>query len=154
MENSKIEWTDNTFNPWIGCQKVSPRLRPMLRRDAQWTIDTGGVEWGLHGERKRTSEENWKKPLRWEATGARVGKAWIRVFCARHLADAVDNKVPTEWRVDLFELICETPHLDWMLLTKRPENIEKMLEKATSHLKPWPWTNVLAWRNRRGLTSL
>jgi protein gp37 len=50
--------------------------------------------------------------------------------------------VPAEWRVELFELISETPHLDWLLLTKRPRNIKKMLERATSGLKPWPWPNV------------
>jgi protein gp37 len=63
------------------------------------------------------------------------------VFCAS-LADVWDNKVPAEWRAELFELICQTPHLDWLLLTKRPGNIEKMLVRATLHLRPWPWPNV------------
>jgi protein gp37 len=49
-----------------------------------------------------------------------------RVFCAS-LADVWDNKVPRQWRTDLFELIYSTPELDWLLLTKRPENIAKML---------------------------
>ena len=86
------------------------------------------------------SEQNWKNPLRWDRQAHESGRR-IRVFCAS-LADIWDNKVPPEWRVELFELIGETPHLDWLLLTKRPGNIEKMLERATSHLKPWPWPNV------------
>jgi hypothetical protein len=49
-----------------------------------------------------------------------------RVFCASH-ADVFDNQVPAEWRADLFDLIRATPWLDWMLLTKRPQNIRKML---------------------------
>jgi protein gp37 len=61
-----------------------------------------------------------------------------RVFCAS-LADVFDNRVPKEWRLDLWHLITQTPELDWLLLTKRPENIAKMI--------PWraggePWSNV------------
>jgi protein gp37 len=54
-----------------------------------------------------------------------------RVFCAS-LADVFDNKADAEWRSDLFQLIAATPALDWLLLTKRPQNIEKMLPKS------WP----------------
>src|SRR3954468_1422847 len=97
MENSKIEWTDHTFNPWIGCQKVSPGCDHCYAEalmDTRW----GKVEWGPHGERKRTSEANWKQPLKWarQANGRRP-----RVFCAS-LADVFDNRVPKEWRLDLW----------------------------------------------------
>ncbi len=88
-ENSKIEWTTHTFNPWIGCQKVSPGCDHCYAEalmDTRW----GKVKWGPHGERKRTSEANWKQPLRWAkaANGTRP-----RVFCAS-LADVFDNQVP------------------------------------------------------------
>jgi protein gp37 len=48
------------------------------------------------------------------------------VFCAS-LADVFDNQAPSAWREDLFELIRECDLLDWLLLTKRPQNIAKML---------------------------
>lgn len=121
-ENSKIEWTDHTFNPWIGCQKVSPGCdhcyAESLSKRYGWT------EWGPHGERKRTSEANWRRPLKW----ARDARSWHRrprVFCAS-LADWLDNQVPTAWRGDLGRLIAATPELDWLLLTKRPENYVKL----------------------------
>jgi protein gp37 len=63
------------------------------------------------------------------------------VFCAS-LADVWDNQAPKEWPRDLFQLIAETPELDWQLLTKRPENIAKMLPAAIDGLGPWPWRNV------------
>lgn len=138
-ENSKIEWTDHTFNPWVGCQKVSPGCDHCYAEalmDTRW----GKVQWGPHGERKRTSEANWKLPLRW-AHKARLHNATLlgrevrpRVFCAS-LADVFDNQVPIEWRSDLFDLIALTPELDWLLLTKRPENIHKMFPVG-------PWPNV------------
>jgi protein gp37 len=139
VENSKIEWTDNTFNPWIGCQKVSPGCDHCYA-EAMMDHRYGKVQWGPHGERKRTSEENWKKPLRWERQASESGRR-IRVFCAS-LADIWDNKVPRDWRADLFGLISETPNLDWLLLTKRPSNIERMVDKAISNMKSWPWPNV------------
>lgn len=125
-ENSKIEWTDHTFNPWIGCQKVSPGCDHCYAETLSNRY--GWVTWGPHGERKRTSEGNWRKPLQWAKAARGTGKR-PRVFCAS-LADWLDNQVPTEWRSDLDDLIQETPELDWLLLTKRPENYER--------LAPWP----------------
>jgi protein gp37 len=122
-EHSKIEWTHHTFNPWIGCQKVSPGCDRCYAE--AWAKRYGWVEWGPHGNRKRTSEANWRKPLQW-AKAARCTKQRHRVFCAS-LADVFDNQVPKEWRRDLWRLISETPGLDWLLLTKRPENIERFL---------------------------
>lgn len=120
-ENSKIEWTDHTFNPWIGCTKVGPGCDNCY---AEHLMDhrLHRVEWGADGERSRTSAANWRKPVAWNnATGGRQ-----RVFCAS-LADVFDNKVPHEWREDLWRLILRTPRLDWLLLTKRIGNAKNML---------------------------
>ena len=122
-ENSKIEWTTHTFNPWIGCQKVSPGCDHCYAETLAKRY--GWVEWGPHGERKRTSESNWKKPRQWAKAAAKAGVR-PRVFCSS-LADVFDNRVPPEWRSDLFDLIAGTPELDWLLLTKRPENAARML---------------------------
>jgi protein gp37 len=120
-ENSKIEWTDHTFNPWIGCQKVSPGC-DRCYAEAMMDHRYHRVEWGPHGERKRTSVANWRKPRQWARAANRTRP---RVFCAS-LADVFDNQVPSEWRSDLFDLIAATPELDWLLLTKRPENLVRM----------------------------
>lgn len=139
MQNSKIEWTDHTFNPWIGCQKVSPGCDHCYA-ETMMDLRYHKVEWGPHGERKRTSDANWRKPLQWDRQ-ARAQRRRAKVFCAS-LADVWDNRVPEEWRADLFRLIARTRHLDWLLLTKRPENIRKMLPPAISGLGFWPWKNV------------
>lgn len=121
-ENSKIEWTDHTFNPWIGCQNVSPGCDHCYA-EAMMDHRYGKVKWGPHGERVRTSPGNWRKPLQW-AKAANANRP--RVFCAS-LADVFDNRAPEGARADLFALIRSTPQLDWLLLTKRPQNISKML---------------------------
>lgn len=135
-ENSKIEWTDHTFNPWVGCTKISPACDHCYAEG--WAKRTGGAAlW--RGERRRTTEANWRQPLKWnreaEASGIRR-----KVFCAS-LADVFDNQVPAEWRADLWRLIDETPGIDWLLLTKRPQNIVKMMPAV------WIWPPSAMPRN-------
>ena len=151
MENSKIEWTHHTFNPWIGCTKVSPGC---LHCYAETLMDTryGRVKWGKGQPRSRTSAANWKKPRQWNRqveisnSGWRAGislgntekelldRGFIkphrpRVFCAS-LADWLDDEVPIQWLADLMRLIAETPNLDWLLLTKRPQNFRSRIHAA------------------------
>lgn len=117
MENSKIEWTDHTFNPWIGCKKVS--LGCQYCYAEAMSNRYGWAAWG-NGTRKRTSEANWRKPFAWNRKAQQEGQR-KRVFCAS-LADVFeDNDQIIDWRLDLFEIIAKTPWLDWLLLTKRPE---------------------------------
>jgi protein gp37 len=88
----------------------------------------GHAQWGNH-PRNRTSEANWRKPYQWNAKGKEFKNKHgrrQRVFCAS-MADVFDNQVSKEWRHDLFELIRDCKRLDWLLLTKRPQNIRRML---------------------------
>jgi len=129
-ENSKIEWTDHTFNPWEGCQKVGPGCDHCYAetRNARFAGGTA-VNWGPGAPRRRTSASNWELPKRWDAQAEAFmnqhGRRQ-RVFCAS-LADVFDNAVDPQWRADLFALIATTPNLDWLLLTKRIGNVASML---------------------------
>lgn len=122
-ENTKIEWAHHSFNPWYGCQKVSPACDHCYAEG--WAKRSGLVQWGAGAERRRSSPSNWKDPIKWNAEAQRMGIRY-RVFCAS-LADVFDNAVPGEWRTDLWALIRATPHLDWLLLTKRISNALEML---------------------------
>lgn len=143
--DSKIEWTDHTFNPWIGCTAVSPACDHCYA-EVSTPARALGVAWGPNAERRRTSEATWRQPLAWNRKAQREGRRF-KVFCAS-LADVFDNQVPADWRADLWALIASTPHLDWLLLTKRPQNIAKMLPGAYVEqlvgrdLPAWPWPNV------------
>jgi protein gp37 len=140
MMNSKIEWCDHTFNPWVGCTKISPACDHCYAEG--WAKRTGGAAlW--QGERRRTSVQNWRQPLKWDRAAASAGVR-AKVFCAS-LADVFDNQVPQEWRTDLWALIRSTPHLDWLLLTKRPQNIEKFVPfdwPDTGYQNVWLGTTV------------
>ena len=115
-ETTKIQWTHHTFNPWVGCTKVSPGCANCYAE-----VDTPsrvfGVKWGKGNQRHRTSEANWKKPLTYNRKAAKAGTR-SRIFCAS-LCDVFDSEVPQFWRDDLWALIEKCSHLDWQLLTKR-----------------------------------
>ena len=154
-ENSKIEWTDHTFNPWMGCTKISAGCKFCYAErdmDKHWKR----VQWGPQGTRVKTSPDYWDKPRKWNMTvwvecsvcGWRgvydvnglcpsclhpmdsvMRTAHARVFCAS-LADVFEDRNElAPWRRDLFDLIERTPNLDWLLLTKRPENVVQSLPK-------------------------
>lgn len=123
--NSAIEWTDHTFNPWTGCQRVSPGCDHCYAEALSKRAPRTFGSWLPGGPRKRTSEEYWKQPLRWNRKAEKEGVR-RRVFCAS-MADVFDNQASADWREDLWALIHDTPNLDWLLLTKRPQNIMKML---------------------------
>lgn len=137
--NSKIEWCHHTFNPWVGCTKISAACDHCYAEG--WAKRSGHSElWA--GERRRTTSANWQQPVKWDAAAKTAGERH-RVFCAS-LADVFDNQVPTRWRDDLWFLIDRTPHLDWLLLTKRPQNIEKFLPDVRTGILSWEsgWSNV------------
>lgn len=121
-EETEIAWTDSTFNPWWGCTKVGPGCDNCYAN----ALDkrTGGDHWGAHTTPRTMSDENWKKPLRWNKQAATTGPR--KVFCAS-MCDVFDNNAPAGQRERLWDLIRQTPNLQWQLLTKRVGNIRKYL---------------------------
>lgn len=137
-DNTAIEWADATWSPWVGCTKISPACDYCYA--AAWATRTGSPElW--QGERRRTSEAYWQKPLKWEREAIATGNR-PRIFPS--LCDPFDNQVPQRWRDDFWHRIDQTAHLLWLLLTKRPQNILKMLPDPRTGVRPWGngWPNV------------
>jgi protein gp37 len=146
-DKTLIAWTDHTLNPWMGCFKVSQGCTNCYA-DA---LTSGRMGLDVFGhdtsKRQRTSAALWNRPRRWERDalqgelGAR-GKGPHMVFCAS-LADVFEDAPgPNEWRKDLWQLIHDTPYLDWQLLTKRPENIARMLPDTWGDNQWGYWPNV------------
>ena len=152
-DTTKIEWAHSTFNPWIGCTKVSPGCLNCYAEKETFTRAQraqGRELWGKGQPRWRTSAALWAKPHRWNeqeggirraicpkcgwrdsyldvcptpdclTLGSEMAKERLRVFPS--MCDWLDDEVPLEWLRDFLKLIQSTPNLDWLLLTKRPEN--------------------------------
>lgn len=126
-KDSRIEWTHHTFNPWWGCVKVSAACDHCYAE--AWARRLGEDLWGPRSERRFFGDEHWKQPLRWNRDAAESGIR-RRVFCAS-MADVFENRkdlIPH--RLRLLELIATTPHLDWLLLTKRIHLVHRQLPKG------------------------
>ncbi len=125
-KETSIEWTHHTFNPWWGCVKVSAACDHCYAET--WAKRLGEDVWGPLAERRFFSDAHWKEPLKWNRE-AKIAGVRRRVFCAS-MADVFENRkdlIPH--RLRLLELIGETPHLDWLLLTKRIHLVKKQLPK-------------------------
>jgi protein gp37 len=124
-ENTGIEWAHHTLNSWIGCTKLGPGCDHCYAET--WDKQGEVVRWGPHAVRTRTKENTRNQALRWNRATEKAGVRH-RVFSAS-LSDVFDNhgSIEDEWRKDLGDLILATPHLDWLLLTKRIQNAKKML---------------------------
>lgn len=122
-ENSKIEWTDHTFNPWWGCTKISPGCDLCYAK--VHSTRYGFNVWGHGQERRVFGDQHWDQPRKWDRRAQR-DSVRRRVFCAS-MADVFDAEAPATELPKLWALIRETPALDWQLLTKRPNRIHRVL---------------------------
>lgn len=122
-EGSKIQWTHHSFNPWWGCQRVSPGCERCYAESFAKRV--GLKVWGANAERRFFGDKHWNEPRKWNAKAEAAGERH-RVFCAS-MADVFEDRPElAEHRERLWRLIAETPSLDWLLLTKRPENIRRL----------------------------
>jgi protein gp37 len=125
-ENSKIEWCHHTYNHWIGCTKVSPGCANCYAEAENHRRKWATEGWGPGKPRKLTSERNHSQPFAWDRKAKISGKRH-RVFCSS-LADWLDDEVPVQWLVRLLATIRRCRHLDWLMLTKRPQNFLGRME--------------------------
>ena len=118
-----ISWCDHTFNPWWGCTKVSAGCAHCYAETLANRYSPG--LWG--GTKRRTFGA--KQPLAWNAAALRAGVR-RRVLCGS-MCDVFDaDGIGLEHeRRGLWQLIDDTPNLDYLLLTKRAENMAEMLPK-------------------------
>jgi protein gp37 len=123
-KNSRIEWAHHTFNPWWGCTKISEACRHCYAET--WSKRVGQNVWGVKAKRRFFGDEHWSEPLHWNKQ-ARELSMRFRVFCAS-MADVFEDRRDLDvWRDKLWELIAATPRLDWLLLTKRPEVVARLV---------------------------
>lgn len=140
-EQTGISWTSHTFNPWWGCQKVSEACRNCYaeatdKRD----MFKEGTHWGPTAPRRFFGDKHWKEPLKWDRKAFEWGER-RRVFVAS-MADVFEDREDLKpHRLRLWQLIKRCTNLDWLLLTKRPQNMPAMIPWLASHeqrLDEWP----------------
>ena len=135
MKNSTIQWTTHTLNPWWGCSKVSPGCAHCYAETLEQPV------WQRRlGPERRAPFHVWAEPHKWNCAALATGER-ARVFCASMSDVFEDREDLIPHRARLFRLIDDTPSLNWLLLTKRPENIKRL---SPSLGQPNVWLGVSA----------
>lgn len=138
--DSDIQWTNHTFNPWWGCAKISPGCKHCYADSFSKRV--GLQVWGQDAPRRFFGDKHWNDPRRWHKAAVKAGVRQ-RVFCAS-MADVFEDRPDLiEPRRRLFSLIEECEGLDWLLLTKRPENVRRLV--------PPKWLHLVGCASPRGL---
>lgn len=121
-----IEWCDHTFNPWIGCTKISSGCAHCYAETLANRFYRG--TWGPQGVRAPASEKAWDEIHRWHRAAERAGQPAL-VFSGSmcDIFERNNDDTVIAGRHRLFITIEQTPSLIWLLVTKRPENITSMV---------------------------
>ena len=138
-EHSGIAWTHHTFNHLWGCTEEGPECDFCYAREFAHRM---GVGWGNESRRKFFGDKHWLEPIRWNAR-ARKNRVRERVFVAS-MADVGELLPPThpdfaamdEARARLWNLIEQTESLDYLLLSKRPQNYVRVFPEAWKEQLP------------------
>lgn len=149
-KDTKISWTDSTFNPWWGCTAVSPGCDRCYAD--KWDRRCGGDHWGPGKPRRLLSASHWAEPLAWDREAQVHGdRHWV--FCAS-MCDWADREAPVGQRERLWPLIKRTPNLIWLMLTKRPGNFRRYLPKDWGAGYPNVWLGVSVENRKHGLPRI
>lgn len=142
MALTSIEWTATvlsdgavlpgyTFNPWWGCTKISPGCANCYAAAIDYRFHNE-EHWGVGNPRRYFDDKHWLQPVKWNLKAARLGVR-LKVFCAS-MADvfeihpeASENAALNAARARLWKLVEATPMLDWLFLTKRVENVGRLV---------------------------
>lgn len=125
---STISWCDGTFNTHWGCTHVGPGCDGCY---AETFAHRLGYPWGPGAPRRYFGDKHWDEPRLWDRQAAKDGKR-PRIF-VNSMSDTFDNEVDQAVRDRLWDLMKGTPHLTWMLLTKRIGNAKSMLPEDWAH---------------------
>lgn len=133
MENTHISWSHNTWNPWVGCDMVAPEcahcyIGRVIRKQTDHVTGEKREAWG---RLYRTAPASWASPIRWER---RLNGQVKRVFTCS-LSDFFHADADP-WRGEAWDVIRSTPHLVYLILTKRPALVASRLPKDWG--RGWP----------------
>ena len=124
-DTTTIEWTDHTWNPWYGCKKISPGCKYcyMYRDQTRYGMDPTNVS---------RSKTKFNEPKKWKEPGLVFTCSWSDFFI-----DEAD-----QWRDEAWQIIKDTPHLTYQILTKRPEDVLQRLPADWGTGYPNVWLGV------------
>lgn len=147
-DKSKIEWTDATWNPIVGCSKVSEGCRNCYAMSTAFRVEhcgvahyagltrpgSNGAQWT--GEVRAAPDQIWMQPLHW-----RRGR---RIF-VNSMGDVFHEKVPNKWIDRLFAVMALAPQHHFIILTKRAKLLQAYMIDDAGRLARWGKFPTAEW---------
>ncbi|PNU20865.1 hypothetical protein C2E25_04545 [Geothermobacter hydrogeniphilus] len=140
---SKIEWTEQTWNPAVGCTKVSPGCANCYAEVMARRLEAIGVKGYENGFELTILPERLDEPLR---------RKKPTVYFVNSMSDLFHEDIPFDYIRRVFATIEQTPHHTYQILTKRAEH---MVEFFSSYKPPKnAWLGVTVEDRKHGLPRI
>ena len=129
--NSKIEWTESTWNPVTGCTKISSGCKNCYAERMALRLKSAGSRNYANGFRVTPHPHVLNTPLRWRQS---------RTIFVNSMSDLFHSNVPLDFISKIFDVMCQASHHRFQALTKRSQRLLQLSRKFS-----WPenvWMGV------------
>jgi protein gp37 len=140
---SKIEWTDQTWNPTVGCTKVSPGCKHCYAEPLAERLKAMGAPGYQNGFALTLLPGRLADPLK---------RKKPTIYFVNSMSDLFHEQVPDEYIEHVLEVIAQTPHHTYQILTKRAERMADFF--ATRQVPENVWLGVSVEDRKYGLPRI
>lgn len=140
-----IEWTDHTWNPFVGCSIVSAGCTNCYAMRLAARIESFGVDHYQGTTRKANGQAVWTGRVRLASERALAKPYTLRtpsMVFVNSMSDFFHEAARDEWRLRVIDIIAKTPEHQYQVLTKRPEEISGFLARTGVALPNNVWLGV------------
>lgn len=130
---SRIEWTEQTWNPTVGCTKVSPGCKHCYAETMAWRLKAMGVQGYENGFRLTLMPERLAEPLE---------RRKSTVYFVNSMSDLFHEKVPFDYIRRIFDVMAHAQQHTFQILTKRAERMAKFCSGIDVPANAWLGVSV------------
>lgn len=141
MAETQIEWTDSTWNPVAGCSIISSGCKNCYAMEMARRLESMGVEKYSGLTRLKGKRTVWNGKITEDHDALSIPYRWRkpRKIFVNSMSDLFHEKVSDDFILKVWNVMRETPHHNYQILTKRPERIADMLTKYIREVLPNVW---------------
>jgi len=141
MAETQIEWTDATWNPVAGCSMVSLGCANCYAMEMAKRLEAMGVEKYAGLTRKTAKRAVWNGLVREDREALSIPRRWRkpRKIFVNSMSDLFHETVSDEFILEVWQVMRETPHHNYQILTKRPERMAELVAGRIGEVLPNVW---------------
>lgn len=141
--NSKIEWTEQTWNPTVGCTKISPGCKHCYAETMARRLQAMGTHSYENGFRLTLMPKRLAEPLE---------RRKPTVYFVNSMSDLFHAKVPFDYIRRVFDVMAQAPRHTFQVLTKRAERMAEFCRNGA--VPPNVWLGVSVENRRHGVPRI